>query len=963
MPRIPEAEIARLKRETDLAALVRSRGITLKRHGSKDLIGHCPFHDDKTPSFAVTPSKNLYHCLGCGAAGSVIDFLMSHEGLSFRHAVELLREGKAHVPTSNGKPVKRASTARLDSPLDPQADDTELMGQALAYYRERLQQTPSALEYLQKRGIGSDEVLNTFGLGFADRTLGLRLPDKNRHEGQELRQRLLKLGLYRESGHEHFNGCVVVPIGNGVEIYGRRVAKQKSGIYHLYLPGPHAGIFNANCLQQPEIILCESVFDALTFWAAGQRNVTCIYGTEGFTDELLEAFRSHQTQRIYLAYDRDEAGERAVKRDAEKLRAFGVECFRVNFPFGMDANEYARKVTPATKSLEVLVQSAEWLGKGKAPSPLAAPEAAKEEKPATKPAEMECTVDGTTLTYTLGERSYRVRGWESNQSLEVLKVNLRLRCADRFHLDTLDLCQARQRQAFIQSAAEETRMEPDLIKRDLGKLLLQLEQRQEEHLNQTLEPAEPVIEMSEADRKEALALLRAPDLLERILADFHACGVVGEDGNKLTGYLAAVSRLLERPLGVIVQSTSAAGKTTLMEAVLAFMPEEQRSQYSAMTGQSLYYLGQSDLRHKILAIVEEEGAEKASYALKLLQSEGRLTIASTGKDPGTGRLRTEEYEVEGPVMIFLTTTAADIDEELLNRCLVLSVDEGREQTEAIHRLQREQETLAGLQRKLERDRLLNLHRNAQRLLKPLHVVNPFAPQLTFLSERTRTRRDHTKYLALIRTIALLHQHQREAKPLPGKPDASFIEVTKDDIAAANRLAHEVLGRSLDELPPQTRELLRRLDAMVRNRCEAEKIERSHCRFTRRQAREHTGWSNTQLKLHLDRLEDFEYLLSHRGRRGQSFEYELMFDGDPESATPQLTGLLDPDRLSFNYDAKFTGSETKFTGPDRPQNAPVSGGVRKANNGVRANGHRTKRTSPPAKAKTTVPGRQVAGVVS
>src|SRR5207247_8566350 len=102
-----------------------------------------------------------------------------------------------------------------------------------------------------------------------------------------------------------------------------------------------------------------------------------------------------------------------------------------------------------------------------------------------------------------------------------------------------------------------------------------------------------------------------------------------------------------------------------------------------------------DLKHKVLAIVEEEGAERASYALKLLQSEGELTIASTGKDPQTGRLVTQEYRVEGPVMIFLTTTAIEIDEELLNRCLVLSVDENREQTRRIHQLQRQRETLEG----------------------------------------------------------------------------------------------------------------------------------------------------------------------------------------------------------------------------------------------------------------------------
>jgi hypothetical protein len=143
--------------------------------------------------------------------------------------------------------------------------------------------------------------------------------------------------------------------------------------------------------------------------------------------------------------------------------------------------------------------------------------------------------------------------------------------------------------------------------------------------------------MSDADRAEALTLLRDPKLLDRILEHFTDCGMVGEETNKLVGYLAAVSRHLEAPLAVVVQSSSAAGKSSLMDAVLAFVPEEERIQYSAMTGQALYYMGEMDLKHKVLAIVEEEGASRAAYALKLLQSEGSLTIASTGKDSSDGQ--------------------------------------------------------------------------------------------------------------------------------------------------------------------------------------------------------------------------------------------------------------------------------------------------------------------------------------
>ena len=208
------------------------------------------------------------------------------------------------------------------------------------------------------------------------------------------------------------------------------------------------------------------------------------------------------------------------------------------------------------------------------------------------------------------------------------------------------------------------------------------------------------------------------------------------------------------------------------------------------------------MKHKILAIVEEEGAEKASYALKLLQSEGELTIASTGKDPNTGRMETQEYHVEGPVMIFLTTTTIDIDDELLNRCLVLSVDESAEQTARIHGQQRHARTLAGLLARETRTDVLTLWRDAQRLIRPLGVVNPFAGALTFTSGRTRTRRDHEKYLTLIDSIALLHQHQRPVRTRrAGGRSVDFIEVTLTDIETANALAPSLLGRSLDELPP------------------------------------------------------------------------------------------------------------------------------------------------------------------
>ena len=535
-----------------------------------------------------------------------------------------------------------------------------------------------------------------------------------------------------------------------------------------------------------------------------------------------------------------------------------------------------------------------------------------------------------------------MRGLEKNLSPDTLKVNVRiaiglLSSADggAFHVDTLDLYNAKQRGHFAAQASAETGVDERTLKTDLGRVLMALESVQDEAIQEVLKPT-PTQAMTEPEQVDALALLKSADLPARILADFEAAGVVGEATNKLVGYLAAVSRKLDRPLAVVIQSSSAAGKSSLMDAILSFVPEEERIQYSAMTGQSLFYMGQTNLKHKILAIAEEEGAHRASYALKLLQSEGELTIASTGTDPQTGNLITQEYRVEGPMSLFMTTTAIDIDEELMNRCLVLSVDEAREQTRAIHKLQRERRTLAGLTRKHEKTAILTVHRNAQRLLRPLAVVNPYADQLTFLDDRTRTRRDHEKYLTLIDTIALLHQHQRQIKTTTVAGSVvEYIETSLSDIELANRIAHEVLGVSLDELPPQTRRMFAGVQALVRDKMAAQGLPQRDIRFSRSEVRAATGLSDTQARIHLERLAALEYLLTHRGQRGQSYEYELLHDQastEGQAVGPHLSGLIDTRALQAESQPVSTnpssrGSAVEFAESKRPQNGSNTGGTR------------------------------------
>jgi hypothetical protein len=159
-------------------------------------------------------------------------------------------------------------------------------------------------------------------------------------------------------------------------------------------------------------------------------------------------------------------------------------------------------------------------------------------------------------------------------------------------------------------------------------------------------------------------------------------------------------------------------------------------------------------------------------------------------------------------------------------------------------------------------------------------------------------------------------------------------VTLDDIALANRLAHEVLGRSLDELAPQTRRLLSDLDTLVAATATAEDLSRADVRFTRRQVREHCGWSDFQVRTHLDRLVGLEYVLTHRGGRGQSFVYGLLWDGGGVDGRPYL---VDVDNLTVEpavTTGDFEPLHGDFEGPSSPQLAPIEPGSRAAPNGQR-----------------------------
>lgn len=801
-----------LEKTVAVARVLEQVGVNVRTGRKKVLKIPCPFHDheDDSPTLTLDTGSNTWSCPSCTPDGAgVVELVARLEGVSRRHAIKILKDGTDVVGRALQSPqggrglglVERTTVRDLDRDLDVQ-DDERLLDAVVAYYHRTLLSTPDALEYLQRRGLTADAVEH-FEVGFSDRTLGLRIPHKNRKAGKEVRARLLRLGVLKDTGHERFRGCVAFPVrderGVVVQIYGRRIGERlrEGTVIHEWLHPDRRGVFNRSALAQPAVIVTKGIFDAVVLWSHGHPAVTCTWGL-GLTREVHDLLMLGPVEKLIIGYDRTPEGDDAAVNLAHAVARDGREVLRLVLPMGSDVADVAREAADPLRVLDRLVRHAEWIsGSRPPPSP-----ARTDEAPASAP--------GDDLIFDAEDRHWRVRGLRKNQVVGNLRLNVLVRREDvGWHVDIFDLYSARHRANFTKLASLELCVSEAVLSKELGTVLLMAEQAQDRMLRRD-EDAEPEVEpMSDIRREQALSLLRSPDLLSRTFGDLGALGLVGERENAAIIVLVAVSRLLPAPLGVVVMSSSSAGKSSLVNAALSLIPDEHRRELSALTGQALFYAAAGSLEHKLLVLTEEDGAGAASYALKLLISEGHLTIASTAQDPRTGRLSAREYRVDGPVALVTTTTRTDLDPELENRCLVLTVDESPAQTARIREAQRQAATAEVLELHERLHALRQLHQDAHRLLEPMRVVVPRGLDVTYEDRgRVRDRRDHAKLLTLVRAHTLLHQYQREVHVrVSGDHDVRFVEATTEDVCVAVRLFAHVRGSDIDDLPPHTARIL------------------------------------------------------------------------------------------------------------------------------------------------------------
>ncbi|MCP4371880.1 MAG: toprim domain-containing protein, partial [Deltaproteobacteria bacterium] len=419
----------------------------------------------------------------------------------------------------------------------------------------------AGVEYLKSRRLTTPELFKTFNLGFANGTLLQTL-------NTETKNQLKEIGILTKTGKEFFHNCVVFPLvdpqGNIINLYGRHISKNQ----HLYLPGELKGLFYApKEIRQTagsstdSIIITEGILDALTLHQAGWHNVLPIYGVNGLTADHLSFIKQNRIKRVTLCLDGDETGRNAEPKLKEKLESLGVTVSAVQLPDGLDVNDFFSK--NSKEDFALLLNKA-------------LPDGSNNQYSISNIQ----SIDGGYI-FTYDQHKYRTLGMNLH-GLDRLKANIKISRNGSFHIDTLDLYSSRARSNFIESSAKLLKVEEKQITREVNQLIETLEDKRLEIIagGQKEKP----FEMSETEREEALQFLKNPDLLNEIQNDFDKCGYIGEETARLFGYLTATSRFLTQPLGALIVSRSAAGKSFLQDAVCRFVLPEDLQRYTRITG-------------------------------------------------------------------------------------------------------------------------------------------------------------------------------------------------------------------------------------------------------------------------------------------------------------------------------------------------------------------------------------------
>jgi DNA primase len=293
----------------------------LKQHNWKgraagrwEYVGLCPLHEETRPSFYVNTRKDVFYCHGCGRGGDLIRFLQLSRRLSLR-----------------------ASLARLDAQIPPEADSSAVLERAAAFYQQQLDRYPEALDYLHRRGLHDPALIGELGIGYAPGGMLCRFLTAQGHSFARLR----RLGLISVQGADALYQRIVFPLCQHqqvVNLYGRCIG---AAFAHRFLPGSKGGLYAWEKVRHsPEVILVEGLFDYAVLRQAGFQNVTCSLGTHLNTDQFRQLCEGQRTVYVVFDFDINQSGQQAAQQMVHHLGEQGIAARRVLLPQGHDPNSF-----------------------------------------------------------------------------------------------------------------------------------------------------------------------------------------------------------------------------------------------------------------------------------------------------------------------------------------------------------------------------------------------------------------------------------------------------------------------------------------------------------------------------------------------------------------------------------------------------------------------------------------------
>lgn len=350
---IPDEVIEEVRQNCDIVQVV-SEYVLLTRKGH-NYFGLCPFHGEKTPSFSVSPDKQIFYCFGCGVGGNVFSFLMQKEGMEFPEAVKLLAD-KVGVEIPEGEVDSEYDQKK--SALKKAHEINNLTKEFYHYILLNLKVGELAREYLKKRGL-SPEVIDKFQLGYAPNSWdGLLnfLTKKNNVEDDLVKQGLILSRNEGQGFYDRFRHRLMFPIwdvkGNVIGFGGRVLDKGEP----KYLNSPESFVYNKRenlfgihlavkaIREQDRVLIAEGYLDVITAHQFGFENVVASLGT-ALTKEQIKLLMRY-THNIIVAFDADGAGVKATLRSIDLLQNFGCKVKILTIPNGKDPDEYIRKKGP-----------------------------------------------------------------------------------------------------------------------------------------------------------------------------------------------------------------------------------------------------------------------------------------------------------------------------------------------------------------------------------------------------------------------------------------------------------------------------------------------------------------------------------------------------------------------------------------------------------------------------------------